>query len=259
MLLRTVATSTQITRPMAAGGQTGGFRGQAKAKTGEAPADDAWRRGRAFEVLRSWVYLVTLLAAVLWSFPAMAIEEPAYTVVESEAPFEIRDYRSYVVAETFVEGTFGDVGNEGFQRLFRYISGDNRGAEKISMTAPVEQEAAPAKIAMTAPVEQQRAGGRWRIAFVLPASYTLETAPRPTDDRVALTEVPPRRMAVVRYRGGWSEARYDEELAALRRFIAERGLAAVGEPVFARYDPPFMPSFLRRNEIQIPVRSPAVR
>ena len=185
----------------------------------------------------------------------MAIEEPAHTVVESAAPFEIRDYRSYVVAETFVEGAFDSVGSEGFQRLFRYISGDNRGAEKISMTAPVEQEAASAKIAMTAPVEQQRAGGRWRIAFVLPASYTLATAPRPTDDRVALAEVPPRRMVVVRYRGGWSEARYDEELAALRRFIAERALTAVGEPVFARYDPPFMPSFLRRNEIQIPVRS----
>jgi hypothetical protein len=98
----------------------------------------------------------------------MAIEEPAHTVVESEAPVEIRDYRSYVVAKTFVEGAFGSIGTEGFQRLFRYISGDNHGAMKISMTAPVEQEAAPAKIAMTAPVEQQRAGGRWvekRVRF----------------------------------------------------------------------------------------------
>lgn len=250
---------TRATRPVAAGGQSGGFRGRAKASAWNAPAGDAWRRAWTFEGLRSWIYLFTLLAAVLRSFPAMAIEEPAYTVVESEPPFEIRDYRSYVVAETFVEGAFGGVGNEGFQRLFRYISGDNRGAEKISMTAPVEQEAVPAKIAMTAPVEQQRAGGRWRIAFVLPAPYTLATAPRPTDDRVALAEVPPRRMAVVRYRGGWSEARYDEELAALRRFVAERALTAVGEPVFARYDPPFMPSFLRRNEIQIPVRSPPAR
>jgi hypothetical protein len=259
MLPRTAATYAQVNRRMAAGGQAVGFRGPAKAKAGEAPAGDAWRGARAFEVLRSSIYLCKLLAAVLWSLPAMAIEEPAYTVVEREAPFEVRDYRSYVVAETFVEGSFGEVGNEGFQRLFRYISGDNRAAEKISMTAPVEQAAAPTKIAMTAPVEQQPAGGRWRIAFVLPASYTLETAPRPTDDRVALAEVPPRRMVVVSYRGGWSEARYDEELAAVRRFVAERGLAAVGEPVFARFDPPFMPSFLRRNEIQIPVRSPPAR
>jgi hypothetical protein len=200
-----------------------------------------------------------LSMAALWSGAAMAIEEPAYAVVEREEPFEVRDYQSYVVAETFVDGAFDAVGNEGFQRLFRYISGDNRAAEKITMTAPVEQEAASAKIAMTAPVEQQRAGERWRIAFVLPASYTLATAPRPTDDRVALAEAPPRRMAVVRYRGTWSETRYGEELAALRKFIGERGLTAVGEPVFARYDPPFMPWFLRRNEIQIPVHGRAAR
>jgi hypothetical protein len=175
-------------------------------------------------------------------------------VTEREKPFEVRNYQSYVVAETLVDGAFESVGNEGFQRLFRFISGDNRAAQKITMTAPVEQEAAPVKIAMTAPVEQQRSGGRWRIAFVLPASYTLANAPRPIDDRVVLAEVPPRRIAVVRYRGTWSEARYGEELAALRTFIGERGLTAVGEPVFARYDPPFMPWFLRRNEIHIPVQ-----
>jgi hypothetical protein len=193
---------------------------------------------------------------VFWSATAMAIEEPAHTVVERVERFEVRDYQRYVVAETFVDGSFSAVGNEGFQRLFRYISGENRAAEKITMTAPVEQETASAKIAMTAPVEQQRAGARWRIAFVLPASYTLANAPRPTDDRVVLAEAPPRRMAVVRYRGTWSEARYDEELAALRTFIDEHGLTPVGEPVFARYDPPFMPWFLRRNEIQIPVQGP---
>lgn len=189
----------------------------------------------------------------------MAIEEPSHTVIEREEPFEVRDYQSYVVAETFVDGAFETAGNAGFQRLFRYISGNNRAAEKITMTAPVEQEAEAAKITMTAPVEQQRAGARWRIAFVLPASYTLANAPQPKDDSVVLAEAPPRRMAVVRYRGTWSEARYDEELVALRKFMGKRGLTAVGEPVFARYDPPFMPWFLRRNEIQIPVQLPAAR
>jgi hypothetical protein len=200
--------------------------------------------------------LVLSWAAALWSPPAMAIEEPAYTVIERAEPFEMRDYAGYIVAQTFVDGAFDSVGNEGFQRLFRYISGENRAAQKITMTAPVEQDAASAKIAMTAPVEQEQAGGRWRIAFVLPASFTLATAPRPTDERIMLAEVPPRRMAVVRYRGTWSEARYAEELAALRQFIGKRGFAAAGEPVFARYDPPFMPWFLRRNEIQIPIQVP---
>ena len=199
--------------------------------------------GKISAMLRS-LRVLALLAAALHSIPAMAIEEPAYTVVETATPFEIRDYGSYVVAETLLDGPFEGVGNEAFQRLFGYISGNNRGAEKIPMTAPVEQ---------------QRAGNRWRVAFVLPASFTLATAPLPTDNRVTLAEVPPRRVALVRYRGVWSEARYDEELALLRRFIAERALRETGEPVFARYDPPFMPWFLRRNEIHIPVGSPTAR
>jgi hypothetical protein len=260
--MKTIAAAAyaRAPRPATSGGQTGAAGGPA----GAAPAaTSAWRASRAvraFTMLRHCIGpVVLLLAAALWSSPAMAIEEPAHTVIERDDPFEIRDYQSYVVAETFVDGAFDSVGNEGFQRLFRYISGDNRGAEKITMTAPVEQEAAPAKIAMTAPVEQQRAGGRWRVAFVLPASYTLANAPRPTDDRIVLAEVAPRRVAVVRYRGTWSESRYDEQLAALRGFIDKRGLAAVGEPVFARYDPPFMPWFLRRNEIQIPVQGAIAR
>ncbi len=197
-----------------------------------------------------------LLAACLLGTPAMAIEEPDHSIIERAGSFELRDYRGYVVAETYVDGEFERVGSEGFRRLFSYISGSNRSAQKITMTAPVEQEAAGTKIEMTAPVEQQRAGSRWRIAFVLPASFTLVSAPKPTDARVELAAVAPRRLAVVRYRGTWSKGHYDEQLTALRRFIGERGLTALGEPIFARYDPPFMPWFLRRNEIQIPVNYP---
>lgn len=193
-------------------------------------------------------------ALALWSATAMAIEEPGYTVILRSEPFEVREYSGYVVAETLVDGDFDSVGNEGFRRLFAYISGANRGEARIAMTAPVEQQAAGTKIAMTAPVEQQRVEKRWRIAFVLPERYSLGSAPRPTDDRVALAEVKPRRLAVVRYTGTWSERRYVEQLAGLRAFMAERGLEADGEPIYARYDPPFIPWFLRRNEIQVPIR-----
>jgi hypothetical protein len=199
------------------------------------------------------------MLAFLCSLPAMAIEEPHYTVISAEGPFEVREYVGYRVAQTLVDGRFEDVGKEAFRRLFAYISGANRNSAKITMTAPVEQQAsappASVKIPMTAPVEQQAVGGRWRVAFVLPASYTLDSAPQPTDERVQIAEVAPRRMAVVRYRGTWSKSRYDEQLAQLRGFIAAHGMAAAGEPIWDRYDPPFMPWFLRRNEIQIPVQA----
>jgi hypothetical protein len=187
----------------------------------------------------------------------MAIEEAPYTTVEQRGDFELRQYQPYVVAETIVEGSFEEVGNEAFRRLFGYISGANRSAQSIAMTAPVEQAAASEKIAMTAPVTQEKSGDRWRVAFVLPSSYTLATAPQPTDARVTLALVPERLVASVRYSGTWSRGRYEENLQALERFIVEQGLTPTGEPVFARYNPPLMPWFLRRNEVLIPVQRAA--
>ncbi|HYL18487.1 MAG TPA: heme-binding protein [Burkholderiales bacterium] len=194
-----------------------------------------------------------LLAAVSWS-TAMAIEEAPYTTLEREGALELRQYQPYVVAQTLVEGEFGTAGNEGFRRLFGYISGTNAGSKSIPMTAPVEQSKPGEKIAMTAPVVQQREAQAWRIAFVLPAAYTLRNAPQPGDARVTLVQMPARPMAAVRYSGTWSRANYDENLVKLQRFIAQRKLTTVGEPVWARYNPPMMPWFLRRNEILIEVR-----
>ena len=38
------------------------------------------------------------------------------------------------------------------------------------------------------------------------------------------------------------------------RELQRRGLAATADAQIARYNPPFMPAFLRRNEVLIPVR-----
>lgn len=194
------------------------------------------------------------LAALLLALPAMAIEQAPYKAIDTQGKFELREYAPYAVAYTDVEGEFKEVGNEGFRRLVRYISGANRTQQSIAMTAPVEQTPASEKIAMTAPVEQTPLGSAWRVAFVLPASYTSDNAPAPTDARIHIAQVPARLVAAVRYSGTWSRANYDANLTALTAWMGQRHLAAEGEPVWARYNPPITPWFLRRNEILIPVR-----
>jgi hypothetical protein len=183
----------------------------------------------------------------------MATEEAEYSVLERDGDFELRQYQPQIVAETLVEGDFHEVGNEGFRRLFDYISGKNRKKQSIPMTAPVSQEAASEKIPMTAPVNQERVGEKWRITFLLPSSYSMETLPEPLDPRVKLTKVPGRLMAALSYSGTWSRGRYEEKENRLKELIRQRGLKILGGPVFARYNPPFMPWFLRRNEVMIPV------
>jgi hypothetical protein len=184
---------------------------------------------------------------------AMAIEKAKYTVLEKEDGFELRQYESQIVAETYVEGNLEEVGNAGFRRLYAYISGENKKKESISMTAPVGQEAGSEKIAMTAPVSQEKKDSQWRITFLMPAEYTLEMLPDPKDTRVMLAQEPGRLMAAVKYSGTWSEEGYEENKALLEEYIQKRGLTKAGAPVWARYDPPFMPWFMRRNEVLIPV------
>jgi hypothetical protein len=186
---------------------------------------------------------------------AMAIERAQYTVVEKEGNFELRQYEPYLVAETMVEGDFDTVGNEGFRRLFDYISGKNRKQQSISMTAPVSQKTESEKISMTAPVNQVRVGEKYRITFVMPTKYTMETLPEPLDDRVKLKAVPGQLIAAFRYSGTWSKDRYEEKRIRLQALMRQKNLKPAGEPIFARYNPPFMPWFLRRNEVLIPVEN----
>ena len=213
----------------------------------------SWCRGAR----RLGAWLPVWLALLLVAGPVLAVDEPAYQVLESAPPVELRAYPAYAVAETRVAGAFADVGNVGFRRLFGYISGDNAGSTQVAMTAPVIQQAAPEKIAMTAPVTQQSDGAGYRIAFVLPERTTAANAPVPTNPDVRIVDVPARRMLAVRYTGRWTEANYQEALSTLLAFAAARGIKLVGEPVYARYDPPIMPSFLRRNEVLVEVAEPA--
>ncbi|KPK12009.1 MAG: heme-binding protein [Acidithiobacillales bacterium SG8_45] len=201
------------------------------------------------------IFRIVFAVAAMWGggIDVMAIEEAEYTVVIKEGDFEIRDYAPHVLAETIVEGDFDEAGNKAFRRLFQYISGNNEAQDKVAMTAPVSQEAKGEKISMTVPVGQQQVGRRWTVSFMMPASYTLETLPRPLDPEVTLRLVPARRLAAVRYSGLWSEKGYVQNKAALESWIKQRGQTPVGEPIWARYNAPFSLWFMRRNEVLIEI------
>jgi effector-binding domain-containing protein len=183
----------------------------------------------------------------------MATEEAKYTVVKKDDSFEIRDYAPHVLAEIIVEGELENAGSKAFNSLFRYISGDNHSHNKVAMTAPVSQQPVSQKINMTAPVGQQRVDDKWAVSFMMPDSYTLETLPVPDNSNVTLRQVPARRIAAVRYSGFWSEKSYLQYKSQLETWINKNKLLIVGDAVWARYDAPFTPWFLRRNEILIPI------
>jgi len=191
---------------------------------------------------------------------AMSLEQPDYTVVFRDGDVEYRQYEPYLVSETVIDNvsSYQAAGNEGFRRLFRYITGGNVSRAKIAMTAPVAQTLASEKIEMTVPVQQGRSTDGWRVAFMLPTQYTLETAPAPTDPRVHVREVPGRLMAVLRYSGRWTEKNYAKRKDQLRTSIVSESVMPLGDMQSALYNAPFTPPFLRRNEVMVEVdRLPA--
>ena len=184
--------------------------------------------------ITSLCLIITLLFA---GDLAMAIEEPEYEVLSEADTYEIRRYAPYIVAEVDVDGDADSAGSKAFRILAGYIFGDNEGDTRMKMTAPVAS---------------QPAGGdanRHTYAFVMERKYTLESLPRPNDPRIRLSEVEPRTMAAVRYSGRWTEKNYRQHLAELRQALAADGVATRGEPLLARYNSPFTPWFLRRNEV----------
>lgn len=186
----------------------------------------------------------------------MAIEEPGFELIEKQGDFELRVYQPMIVAETRVAGSMDSASSAGFRLIAGYIFGKNTArsgdTEKISMTTPVTMTPAAEKIDMTSPVNVQATDdGLWRVHFVMPSEYTMDTLPTPDNPAVTLREVPQRHYAVIRFSGLAGGKKRAQKTAELVDWLDKKGLKANGPPELARYDPPWTLPFLRRNEVMI--------
>jgi hypothetical protein len=167
-------------------------------------------------------------------------EQQVYTVVERRPGYEVRRYPAHVVADVEMVGSFERAGNAGFGPLVSYISGRNRSGGKVAMTAPVIQ----------APTDDP---GRHRIAFVMPQGATVETLPIPSSPGVNLREIPETWAAVTTYSGRWTESSYRRHVESLLAALERDDLRPLGPARYARFDPPWKPWMLRRNEVVVPI------
>ena len=223
-----------------------------------APNDERSEQSAPFSRKRRaklyWVgvgILAVIAIAATAAGPIMSrVEQPEYQIINSNGPIEIRSYGPMIAAEAEVRGERKAAINEGFRLIAGYIFGNNAPRSKIDMTAPVQQQRQQT-IAMTAPVTQQSEGDTWKVRFIMPKRWTMETLPAPNDARVTLKPIPAKRFAVIRFSGLARDATIQEETKQLRQYAAERKLTTVGEPLLAFYNPPWTLPFLRRNEIML--------
>ncbi len=198
--------------------------------------------------------LLALWIGFLWMESAMAIEEPHYDVIVSQAPFELRHYAPTLIAQTIVEGDMDAASNKGFRLIADFIFGNNLAAgseqaAKIAMTAPVTTE--PQSDATSVASAKQ-----WRIHFVMPSQYTMANIPKPNNSAVTLHELPRKYVVVHRYSGFNTMARVQEKTDETLAWAKQQSLQVVGTPQLSRYDPPWTLPMFRRNEIMVEVTAP---
>lgn len=203
----------------------------------------------------SLVVIGIFVARSLWGYFTSNVENTEYSVLEKRKAYEIRLYPSHIVAQTTVDGPYGEALRKGFQIIAGYIFGGNTKKQSIAMTAPVvEKSNVSENIAMTAPVVATVEGVSNVVAFGMPRSYTLDTLPTPNDSRVKLVTIPEKKMAVMTFSWYRTDARVMSKKQELLDVLKKEGVTMVGSPQYAGYNAPWTPPWMTRNEVMVEIK-----
>jgi hypothetical protein len=165
-------------------------------------------------------------------------EKENYSVERKNDKFEIRNYRSSIVASVNLgEGNYDQNSNRGFRKLASYIFGGNAASAQIAMTSPVMMDL----------------GDSSTMHFFMPDGYNLENLPSPNNEEVLLNELSPKRVAVVKF-GGWAnQSRIDKYREKLIKYLDEEGIEHTGKFSFLGYNSPYDVTN-RRNEVIVELK-----
>jgi hypothetical protein len=185
------------------------------------------------------IAIVVAAAAVLAGAVASDVEQARYEVAEQHGTIEVRNYAPHIVAEVNVSGERETAISQGFRLIAGYIFGDNQPAQKVAMTAPVQQQA----------TEENS----WLVRFVMPANYTMASLPKPNNDAVQLREMPAKKFAVIQFSGRATNAALQQQTSDLNSFLQKHNFIATAAPIYDFYNPPWTLPFLRRNEVMVQI------
>ncbi|MEM7240294.1 MAG: heme-binding protein [Pseudomonadota bacterium] len=193
-------------------------------------------------ILAGGAAVLTLAGACAWIYASSTVEQPGYDVVEADGAVEIRRYPELVTASVIRSGPRYDAVRAGFRPLAGYIFAKERPGDKIAMTAPVTQ--------------RKGEGQDWTVRFIMPSQYSLDDLPAPAGQDVTLATLPATDRVAIRFSGVADDELIAEQEGLLRDWMAGRGIEASGSPIYAYYNDPFTPGFLRRNEVLFDLAEP---
>ena len=190
--------------------------------------------------LVSLAFIVVSGILIFWFFLPQLFETPEYGILEKSGNFEIRVYPKMLIASIQKEGERDLALRESFSYLANYISGKYRKGSKISMTVPV----------MQARLDHKE---NWNVFFIMPKKYSLKSMPSPNTDSIKLKELKELKVAAIRFSGPWSDKNFNEKIQLLNNWLLLKKLSGPLTIMYAFYNGPTTPRFLRRNEILIEI------
>lgn len=202
------------------------------------------------------IFIIVIFIWIVGSYLAVRnIEEPSYEVLRKTKDYEIRKYKSYLVASVEVEWDQKEALNQGFRLLAGYIFWGNTTKSSISMTAPVSEKSISEKIAMTVPVSTSQGENNTReVSFSMPSKYSLENLPKPNDARVKIQEIAPELRAVHRYTFWSSQKRSEIKKQDLLKALQRDQIETLWNVSSQFYNPPATIPFMRRNEVSVAIK-----
>ena len=180
-------------------------------------------------------------AAIFWLAIPKFLEQPKYTIIVDEGRFQVRNYEKILISQIQVSGVQKDALRKGFIPLARFIGAKDRDGEKISMTVPVMQKV-------------NRLSSDWSVSFFMPSKYNLQSLPKTTNLQIEPKIIPTKMFAALKFSGNPSHDTLIQKEAELTEILKKYGLHAVDDGIYAFYNDPLTPGFLRRNEVLIEVR-----
>ncbi|MEN9713584.1 MAG: hypothetical protein RLZZ164_248 [Actinomycetota bacterium] len=169
-------------------------------------------------------------------------EQQPFSVLAKHGQVELRLYPKYVLVQTTGRGEFMRAGNQAFNPLLRYISGNNASGRQIAMTAPVLQSTDHTDV--------------HTVSFVMPADFVADASVLPNSSSLQVVPVDEHYAAVIRFKGSWNAERFEQMGQELMRRVRELGLEPLGDVYWARFDPPFKPGFMKTNEAIVKIAKP---
>ena len=173
--------------------------------------------------------LLPLLLIALTPLTSSAYEQ-AFPKTAS-GTYEIKTLPEARLIASKTDGAYFEGNNGLFRPLFRYIQ-----ANDIAMTTPVEAEMDPG------------------VMYFYIGSDVDEAVLQETD-RVSVHSAPERMVASLGVRGSYSESNFEEASIKLKEWLRKnKDYKAIGEPRGIFWNGPYVPGFIKRFEVHIPVR-----